>query len=59
MMSLPRHLSFALLGVALTLVLSAMPLAGQQNDPAKGTSASPCTAARSKATSKATLPIVR
>jgi enterochelin esterase-like enzyme len=37
MMSLPRHLSFALLGVALTLVLSAMPLTGQQNDPAKGT----------------------
>ena len=37
MMSLPRHLSFALLGVALMLVLSAMPLTGQQNDPAKGT----------------------
>ena len=37
MMSLPRRVSFALLAVAFTLVLSAMPLAGQQNDPPKGT----------------------
>jgi enterochelin esterase-like enzyme len=37
MMSLPRHVSFALLAAALSVALSAIPLAGQQNDPPKGT----------------------
>jgi enterochelin esterase-like enzyme len=37
MMSLPRHVSFALLAAALSVALSAIPLAGQQNDPPRGT----------------------
>jgi enterochelin esterase-like enzyme len=37
MMSLPRHVSFPLVAVAFTLVTFATPLAGQQNDPPKGT----------------------
>jgi S-formylglutathione hydrolase FrmB len=36
-MSSPRRLSFALLAVALTLALSTVPAAGQQNDPPRGT----------------------